>query len=226
MTRFARLAIVSVAALLGGVVAARAQSAPGPEKPFTAEVTTAATLGHKSSGSIGLEIDYRMNAEWRVFFEGGHIANSATSDFDNRAQFIANQVGASQSAVEKVNYFDIGARYEVPNYMLHVQPRFHPYVTLGIGAAHVRTSTHFSVNGTDVSAESLGIGLGSDLSGAFTRPLLMIGFGTTFPFKTRYLLDLSYRWGHVYQEVSNSELILRGINTQRVQIGFGYKFGR
>jgi opacity protein-like surface antigen len=51
----------------------------------------------------------------------------------------------------------------------------------------------------------------------------MIGGGATMPVKQRYVLDLSYRYGRIFArtgEIENDN----GVNTQRVQVGFGFKF--
>jgi opacity protein-like surface antigen len=212
MTRFALLAIVCVAALCVGAGTAHAQATPSAhDGRYSAEFTAAATLGHKSSGSLGAEFDYRFNDDWDFFFEAGRMSNVASSANDARAQLIASTIGASASLVQRAAYFDAGARYR-----LMARGRWDPYLTLGFGGASVKTRTTFSANQDQVQ-------LGTDLAGTLTKPLLMIGVGATMPFKQRYFADLSYRYGHIFARTGEIEDD-RGINTQRVQIGVGLKF--
>jgi opacity protein-like surface antigen len=176
--------------------AALLQAQPATTDPYYAQIDVAATLGHKSDAAIGGELGYRLRPKFDVFFEGGHIGNAASADLDARATTIGNAVGASTSAVAKVNYFDVGVRYLWPE----AQGRFHPYVTAGIGAAHVRNRTTLSVNGTAVDPASLGVQFGTDLSGSVTSAYLMLGGGATTPFGKRYFVDLSYRYGRVFHK--------------------------
>ncbi len=221
MTRSALSAIVCVAALCGATVA-QAQSAAPADGRYSAQIDIAATLGHKSDGSLGGELGYRFNDTWDFYFEFGHMGNVATSNLDSRAQLIANTIGASESTVQKANYYDIGARYKL-------RPRgpWHPYAVAGLGAATVRTKTDFFVNGQDVTGQLANftpqIQLGSDLSGSLTKALLVVGVGVTRPFKSRYFVDGSYRVGHIFPKTSVIENDV-SINTQRVQIGVGIKF--
>jgi opacity protein-like surface antigen len=210
MTRFATLALVCVTMLmLAGT--ARAQTPSAKDGRMSVEFTAAATLGHKSDSAFGGEFDYRYNDDWDVFFEAGRMGNVASSALDSRAQVIANAIGASASVVQRAVYFDVGARYR-----LMARGRWDPYVMVGFGGAGVKTRTTFSANGDLVA-------LGTDLSGTLTKPLLMIGAGATMPFKHRYFVDLSYRYGRIFARTGEIENDT-GTNTQRVQIGVGLKF--
>jgi opacity protein-like surface antigen len=211
MTRFAMLAIVCVTSLFLAAGVARAQTPKSAEGRYSAEITAAATLGHKSDSAFGAELDYRFNDDWDVFVEAGRMGNVASSALDARAQVIANAIGASTSLVQRAVYLDFGARYR-----LMARGRWDPYVLMGLGAANVKTRTTFSTN-SDLVA------LGTDLAGTLTKPFLMIGGGATMPVKQRYVLDLSYRYGRIFArtgEIENDN----GVNTQRVQVGFGFKF--
>jgi len=224
MMRCARIAIVClVGTLCAGVASAQTnKAAASPDFDGYAEINVGATLGHKSDKSVGGEAGYHVYPNLDVFVEGGHIGNAATSDFDSRGQLIANAVGASVSAVEKVNYFDVGVRYHLS---MTPTPMLHPYVAFGIGAASVKNETVFTVNGTAIDAAALGIQTGTDLNGSLTKAFVMIGVGADINFKTRYFADVSYRYGHVSKDTSdNGDLVLAAVSTNRVQIGVGIRF--
>lgn len=223
--RFARVVPCVLVGVLGFVGPALAQSsasqsaAAGPDTSrYYAEVNGGATVGHKSSGSVGGEFGYRIMGPYIVFVEGGRMMNVGTSDLDDRASVIANAVGAAFSASYKVNYFDAGLRYNVPR-MINM---FHPYLTIGVGVAQVRSKTEFAVNGTTVPPESLGILLGDDLDGRVNKALLTLGGGVTYELMRRYFIDGTYRYGHIFS--SNALDSDKGINTSRLQIGFGIRF--
>jgi opacity protein-like surface antigen len=222
MTRCASVAIVSLGTLCLGAASARAQTI-SDEKMY-AELTAGPTLGHKSDTSIGGEFGWRLGPTLDLIVEVGHIGNSATSDFEARGVKIANALSGTSSVVtangfEKVNYFDVGVRYRFT-----ARSRVHPYVGLGLGIGHVTTETDFAVNGTVVTAESLGIQLGGDLGGSFTRPFVMFGFGANLDFGSRYFADLSYRYGRVSGHSTDSETELEPVPTQRLQFGAGIRF--
>jgi opacity protein-like surface antigen len=225
MMRFARVVPCVLIGVLASVGPVRAQSsagqsaAAGPDTSrYYAEVNGGATVGHKSSGSVGGEFGYKIMGPYIVFVEGGRMMNVGTSHLDDRASLIANAVGATFSAAYKVNYFDAGLRYNVPR-MINM---LHPYVTVGAGVAQVRAKTEFAVNGTTVPAESLGIFLGDDLNGKVNKALLTIGAGVTYELMRRYFIDGTYRYGRVFS--SNALDNDHGINTSRLQIGFGVRF--
>lgn len=218
-----RCASVATLWLLGTLCAgaAFAQSptaAPSPDSRYYLEFTFGPTLGHKSDKSVGVEGAMRVGNELDGFFEGGHIGNAATTDFEQRGQKIASSLGASLSSVEKVNYFDVGLRYRVPM----TSPKVHPYILLGVGIAQVSTETNFAINGSPVGPDVVAIG--TDLSGSFKRPFIMFGFGAHLTFATRFFGDLSYRFGRASGETDGADEVLAGVPTQRVQFGVGVHF--
>jgi opacity protein-like surface antigen len=225
MMRFARVVPCVLVAALASVGPARAQSsagqsaAAGPDTSrYYGELNGGATVGHKSSGSIGAEFGYRILGPYIVFVEGGRMMNVGTSHLDDRAAVIANAVGATFSASYKVNYFDAGLRYNVPRMI----KMLHPYLTVGVGVAQVRAKTDFAVNGTTVPAQSLGIFLGDDLNGRVNKALFTLGGGVTYELMRRYFIDGTYRYGRIF--TSNALEDDQGINTSRLQIGFGVRF--
>ncbi len=127
-------------------------------------------------------------------------------------------VGATYSASYHVTYFDAGIRYAIamPSQMIK------PYVSLGFGAAKVTAETVFSVNGTPVTPDSIGITTGDDLNGSTTKAFFMVGGGATANFRERYFADLSYRYGRIAP--SGSIDGDTGVNTSRLQFAVGIRF--
>src|ERR1700730_3405799 len=147
-----------------GIGTAHGQTAI-PDRGY-GEFTVGPTFGHKSSSSIGGEVGDTLNEALQAILEGGRMANVATTDVDARAQIIGNAIGASVSTVQRAAYFDIGAKYRI----LKEYGRWRPYVLLGVGAAGVKTTADFAINGNDVTGQldQFGVQLGRDLSGSLT----------------------------------------------------------
>jgi opacity protein-like surface antigen len=200
---------------------ASAQSAPEPGAIAVA-FTVGATLGNKSSSSFGGEVDYKLGTEWEAFVEFGRMANVASGATDDRANLIANAIGASASVASKATYFDAGVKY----LFVPFRQVYQPYATLGFGFARVAQDVVFSVDGNELSETQLldqyGVQLGNDLAGSTTRPLFLIGAGVSRDFLGRYYVDLSYRYGRIFASgaIEDDE----GLNTQRVQVGVGIRF--
>jgi opacity protein-like surface antigen len=221
MKRFVRYStLMTVLAACGtGTAHGQTSGTTGPDKEY-AELTVAATLGHKSASSIGGEAGYTLSDTWQVFLEAGRMGNVATADVDARALTIGNAIGANVSTAQRAAYFDIGAKYRLNEY-----GRWRPYAILGVGAAAVKTTTNFTIGGNDVTGQldQHGVQLGNDLSGTLTKAFLTVGVGTNATLGKRYLLDLAYRYGRIFPRtgrIANDQ----GINTQRLQAGIGIRF--
>jgi opacity protein-like surface antigen len=210
---FSTLALCSI-----GASTALAQTAP--DTKLAVQVAAGPTLGHKSSGFVSGELDWRLNDKIDVYGEVGHMANVATSNLDANAAFIANAVGAQVGSTGiAVNHLDFGIKFHITP----PRPDIHPYVIVGIGAAHATTETTFTVNGQPADPEALGILLGGDLSGSNWKTILVFGGGLVFPFRTRYFIDAGYRFGGILSNVSDIENDIT-IKTQRIMIGAGMRF--
>jgi len=222
MKRFGQFMIGLTLAAGCGVRTARAQGTPASDLIWSAQGDLAATFGHSSSGSAGGEVGLRLNDRWEVFMEIGRMRNVTTSATENRARVIGNAIGATANPIQKATYVDFGPRYRLKYF-----PDWHPFLTAGLGFAPVHTETTFSRSGTTLSESDLanvfGVQLGLDLSGHTTRALLMLGAGVTRPFKNRYFVDGSYRYGRIFSRSGEIEGD-KGINTQRLQIGAGLRF--
>ena len=216
MNRFAMVLVVMLAGGVGSVAAQTPGASTATEDhPWYGELAAAATFGHKSSGSAGAEVGYSIKDQWQVFIEGGRMSNVATADLDQRAQLIVGPITgiSSFSTVQRAAYFDAGVRYQLVPFGI-----WHPYGLVGLGFASVKTSTTFgpSSNGTVVST-------GNDLNSTLTKLYLTVGGGVTLPFKDRYLVDISYRYGRIFPKTSEIEGDT-GINTNRIQAGIGVRF--
>jgi opacity protein-like surface antigen len=218
MTRLVRLALLLVTASiwLGGIARAQAESTL-----WSVQGDLAATLGHSSSTSFGGELDRQFTDALDAFVEIGHMSDITTQPVQDRATLIASALGGTANPIVSALYYDLGVRYKVmPG------SSWHPYITLGFGAARVDTSTAFTIAGGGVSAADLfniyKVSLGLDLDGFVTKFLIMAGAGIQHPLGDRFFVDGSYRYGHISASGKISDD--RAVSTQRVQAGFGIKF--
>ena len=203
-----RVSFIVAAMLAIGTASAEAQTAAlGPYAEFT---TGGAGHGALLGGEVGVS-----RSSWDFFFEFGRMLNTRTSDMETAATLIATALGSGVTAEAKqpVTYFDVGARYKFPT-----SGRVQPYAGLGIGGARVSRSVSFALNGNDITAQlvTLGVQLGGDLSGSGGGALFMLGGGAEIPLPSRFFLDLSYRYAHVWAG--------DGVNTNRFQVGIGARF--
>lgn len=220
MMRLVRLVTCVGMFVWAGVSSAQAQTAAEPR--WYGEVTAAATFGHKSDSAFGAEGGGRLTKMLVVFAETGHMGNVGNTDLEARAQKIADFIGGTVgSTAYKMNYFDAGVRYQVP-----LATQYHPYVAIGIGVASIKPEVTFAINGNDVTGQlpSLGVQLGADLSESHTRPMFMFGGGVMYNFAKRYFVDGTYRYGRTSEASQDNEVLVQGLNTQRLQIGAGVRF--
>ena len=219
-----RLTVLMLGAWLVSGASAQAQTSamaphPDAQRGYVA-VDAAATFGSSSSQSYGGEVGVTIAPGWQLFVEAGHVNNVSTAAFVTAAQAIAGGLGQTQSGVgvsakEPVAFGDAGVRYLVPVSGTSVLP----YVMAGIGAARVTQDAKFTIGGADVtgSLAQYGVQLGTDLSGRFTKPLLVLGGGVTVPVWSRVVIDLHYRYGRIFAAD-------QGINVSRAGIGIGVRF--
>jgi hypothetical protein len=64
--------------------------------------------------------------------------------------------------------------------------------------------------------QQYGIVLGSDLTGDFTKPILVIGGGATYPVWQRVVLDFQLRFGRILADDA--------IAVGRAGLGLGFRF--
>jgi opacity protein-like surface antigen len=222
MMRDVRVVTALVVFMLAGAAVSHAQTTTEPM--WYGEFTIAATLGHKSDKAVGGEAGMRITPDLDVFVEAGHMGNVGTTDLEARAQIVADFIGGTVgSTAHKVNFGVFGVRYHLP--MIKPIGKWHPYLAFGAGLARVKPEVTFAVNGTDVTGRlpEFGVQLGSDLTDSLNKAMIVVGGGATMDFKTRYLVDLSYRYGHILGKTGDIENDV-AIKTQRVQIGVGVRF--
>jgi opacity protein-like surface antigen len=226
MRLFARLLMLLGATTVFGVTTLFAQT-PNTATPSDvgyAELTFGPTFGHKASASVGGEGGYwltvpdeRMIQRLGLFGEAGVMNNVATSAIEAKGKKIADVYGATALAKQRAAYFDGGVIAQFPTH-----GRFTPYALFGVGGARVTDKTTLAINGTTLTGAqlvALGIQLGTDLSGSYSKLFVTIGVGARVAITGRWIGDVSYRYGHI-----SGETELAPINTNRLQFGIGAKF--
>ena len=218
MKLYAMYAIGLALTVVCGAGTAAAQTTASDQKYI--EVTGGPTFGHKAGGSIGAEGAWYFMPAIGVFVEGGYMSNVTSARTDSDAQAIASFVGLSATPKSKAGYFDAGVTYRIP-----MQGRLKPYALLGFGIATVSTTTQWTSGGSDVSGQlaNFGVSPGTDLGGSYTRPFVTAGFGVHYPFGSRWLADVSYRYGWIGKNSADDNNIA-SINTNRLQFGVGARF--
>src|SRR5207247_9083049 len=87
MKRLARYSMLIVLMVACWVGTADAQTAAGAAADgWYAELTAAATLGHRSDASAGGELGYTSTDEWQLVFAVGRLGNVATRAFACRPE--------------------------------------------------------------------------------------------------------------------------------------------
>jgi len=213
------VAVVVAWTLFGGL--ARAQSG-APGKGYV-EAVGQSSFGSVTSQSFGAEAGFAIGPQLQVFVEGGKTRDVSTSALSSAAQIIAgalSQVAANSaySVKEPVTFFDAGLRF---SFYPSGTGRLDPYVMAGFGAANVKQDVRYTVGGNDVTSTLAQapylIVLGSDLSGSFTKPMLVVGGGVAYPIWKQLVLDFQVRYGRVFAAD-------QGINIGRAGLGVGVRF--
>jgi len=204
--------VVAAMLALGTASAARAQGlVVGPYAEFQSGFTVGSTVG----GLFGGEAGFSANT-FDIYFEGGKMLNTKSSEMDAAAATIAASLGqgATFEASQPTNYFDIGFWYKFPT-----TGKYQPYAGIGLGSAGVTRETKFFVNGSDITGQlpSMGVQLGGDLQGSERGFLFTVGGGARIGLTGQLFADVSYRYGHV--SISDG-----GVNTNRIQFGMGTHF--
>ena len=212
-----------VALTLGMLTLASVASAQSPagasdsDRGYVEGVLQSA-FGNVTSQSFGAELGFTVMPNIQVFGEVGQVRDAATSGIGVAAQSIAGFLSQTQANVafrvkEPVTFGVAGLKFVVPT-----AGTVRPYVLAGGGVASVKQDVAFTVGGTDVTSKlgSLGVTLGTDLSGTFTKPMVVVGAGAMWPWQ-RLVVDLQYRFGRIFAED-------QGINVSRAGIGIGVRF--
>lgn len=213
-------ALLVGAMALGGV--ARAQTTTEPSKGYIEGVAQSA-FGNVTSQSYGGEVGVTVWKNLQVFAEFGQIRNVTPTELGASAQVIAGFLSQTQSGVsvtvkEPATFGVGGVRYVIPVTGVKVEP----YVMGGVGIAQVTKNVSYAVAGSDVTASltQLGVVLGSDLSGQFTKPMLVIGGGVAWPIWQHLVIDVQVRFSRISAEDQDSKVTSVG----RAGVGVGFRF--
>jgi opacity protein-like surface antigen len=215
------LVLMMSVTVLGG--AAEAQTtARGSAEPVTGYVEGIAqsALSNVKSQSYGAEAGLMVTTSLQVFLEVGRIRDVATADLGANALTVAAALTLAQGSSvgytvkEPVTFGVAGVKYLIP-----VNSKLEPYVLGGFGVARYTKNVRFLVGGVDATANlaQYGVVLGSDVSGDFTKPMLSLGLGVTWPAWESLIVDFQYRYGRIFADN-------QGINVSRLGVGVGVRF--
>lgn len=184
------------------------------------EAVVQSAFGNVTSQSFGAELGVTITRNLQVFVEAGLVRDVATASIGTAAQVIAGALSQTQANVEyrvkqPVRFGVAGLKIVVPT-----PGSLRPYVMGGGGMAQVKQDATFAVGGTDVTANlatQYGVQLGTDLSGTFTKPMMVAGAGVMWPVWGRLIVDLQYRFGRIFAEDE-------AITVNRAGVGIGLRF--
>jgi opacity protein-like surface antigen len=218
MRSFVALAI-GVLAVSSVASAQTPASAPDTDRGYVEGVIQSA-FGNVTSQSYGAELGVTIRPNLQVFVEAGMVRDVATPEISVAAQTIAGFLSQTQANVtfrvkEPVTFGVAGLKVIVPT-----AGKLRPYVLGGVGLASVKQDVSFTVGGSDVTsnlATQYGVQLGTDLSGSFSKPIIVVGAGAMWPAWQRLVVDVQFRFGRILAEDG-------GINVSRAGIGVGIRF--
>jgi opacity protein-like surface antigen len=222
------LVMVTIAAALSGVAHAQAPPAapPAVESKGYVEAFAQSAFGNVTSQAYGGEVGYTVRKNLQVWVEFGQVRNVAPPELGAAATLIAgflrsqtpSDVAVSYSVKEPVTFGAGGVKYVIPM----TASRLQPYVLVGVGIAKVTKDVTFTVGTADVTSQltSLGVQLGSDLSGEFTKPMVTLGGGVDWPFWRQIVVGLQFRFSHIGAEDDTTS----ALNIGRVGASVGIRF--
>jgi hypothetical protein len=207
--------------LWGGAAHAQTAAPAATSDRGYVEAVAQSAFGNVTSQSFGGEAGFTLVRQLQVFIEVGKTRDVATTAIGTGAQKIASALADTQNNVgfsvkEPVTFGVAGLRYSL------VPPgasKIRPYVMAGAGVANVTQDVKFTVGGSDVTStiQQYGIVLGSDLSGDFTKAIIVFGGGVMYPAWKQLVLDFQFRLGRILAEDE-------GITVGRAGLGVGIRF--
>jgi len=213
------LALLVGVVTLGGVAQAQTGAVSDPASRGYVEGVAQSAFGNVTSQSFGGEVGITILPSVSVFLEAGRVNDVTTAQLGAAAQTIGGALALTQATAayhvkEPTTFGVLGAKYVVPT-----TGKLRPYVMAGGGIAHVSQNATFLVGGTDVTSTlaTYGVTLGSDLSGSFTKPMMVVGGGAMYPAWQSLVIDIQYRYGRVFADGG-------GINVSRIGVGVGVRF--
>ena len=216
--------------LLGGVAHAQTpapassapatQAAPAGRTDRYVEGFGGWTFGEKGSQFFGGEFGFPWKPNIHIFVEAGRVNNAGGSAIREAADRLEQGLaqitsGATVDAEQPTFFVGGGLRYSVP-----IQgSRAQPFVLGGAGVSNVKHDVTVMVNGQDVtsSLEQIGVALGTDLSGSFTKAHIVLGGGLAISINPKTFFEISYRMLHIFAEDS-------AITVNRAGLGLGVRF--
>jgi len=210
-----RLILVSgtIVAMAGQAHAQTGPTVGSPESWGYAQFVAHSAYGNAPSQSYGAEIGFRIVKHLQVFAEGGRTTNVASAGLGATAKGIAQYLQRTQpgpagfTAQEPMTFGVGGLKVLIPT-----GSRMELYALAGGGMATVKPVVHFFLAGRDVTGglTSLGVELGTDLSGTFTKPMVVLGGGVVCPLWRHVALDFQYRGGRLMDGAGSFDTHLAG----------------
>src|SRR5471030_943695 len=189
---------------LSGVASAQTPASASNTDHGYVEGVIQSAFGNVTSQSFGAELGVTVMPNVRVFVEAGMVRDAATASIGTAAQVIAGFLSQTQANVafrvkEPVTFGVAGLKFVVP-----MAGSVRPYVLGGGGVASVKQDVAFTVGGIDVTSSlaspPYGVQLGSDLSGSFTKPMIVAGAGAMWPAWRQLVVDIQFRYGRIFAE--------------------------
>jgi hypothetical protein len=205
---------------LGGVAQAQPLTPSAEEKGYI-EAVGQSSFGNVTSQSFGVEGGVTIAPRLQLFGEVGKTRDVATASLGSKAQRLAAGLAGIDPALtysvkQPVLFGAAGLRY-----LLAVSDRAQPYVLGGVGLARVTQDVKFLSGSTDVTANLQQAPyytvLGSDLSGDFRKPMLLVGGGVAVPAWRHGVFDFQVRLARI---LADDE----GITVARAGLGVGVRF--
>jgi opacity protein-like surface antigen len=215
--------VLTIGTALSSVAHAQAPPAAPPvvESKGYVEAFAQSAFGNVTSQAYGGEVGYTVRKNLQVFVEFGQVKDVAPPEFRAAAQLIAGFLSPTESsfsAKEPVTFGAGGVKYLIPM----SRSRVEPYVLVGVGVAKVTKDVTFTVGTADVTSQlkSLGVQLGSDLSGEFTKPMVTVGGGVDWPFWRQIVVGFQFRFSHIGAEDETTS----ALNIGRAGAAVGIRF--
>jgi opacity protein-like surface antigen len=211
--------VVLILGVLAFSSVADAQSAKPSGGNGYVEGVAQSAFGNVASQSYGVEVGLTVAPKLQVFVDAGRVNDTSPSSLGVSAQLIAGFLAQTQSNVTFSNKEPVSFGLAGVRYLITSSAKVEPYVLAGGGLARARKNVNFAIAGSDVtgSLQQYGVQLGTDLSGAETKPMLTVGAGVVWPAWQRLILDFQYRYGRVFTSD-------QALNINRAGIGAGVRF--
>lgn len=221
-----RATLVVAGLVFCGLMEREAQAQVVPDGPYSAQVDAGLTVGNHEALASGLELGWWLRKDLKIFAEANWMLNVASRDLDARAGIIAEAIGGTAAMEAHATIIDLGVRYafRAPSFLS--PDTVQPFVLAGAGIARFDARPSFTVGGTDVTStlfDTYRARLGLDLDGHLTKAVFVVGGGATMPLTSRYFIEGSVRYGHIFPRkavIANDT----ATPTTRFQASFGARF--